>query len=276
MSDSQHFVDSNINISDKLRLITDDTIDKLLMVASTESFKSYSLVITGTIGSGKSTMCEILMTLINKILPDMSINVFPEFNCSPGTLGGTLLMNKLNGTLSSNTFQSFILDTWENNLRTSHQRSSHGSSFKLYERCIDDSILCFCNIDNQNGQLDDESFNALYHRAISLNEKYNVPSIMGRSEHHFTRILSGDINTNLNQILDIIQKDLSRNVNNRIIGLTVSDYESKTRVIRRNRNGEDAYTDTAIAMYNNVYNSLYDILDKHKTIKRIADMGKLL
>lgn len=230
---------------------------------------NYSLVITGTVGSGKSTMCESLSALFSTI--NIHTNNFPEFLYINDDVSGSLLSKKINGQISVITFQNFVLDNWECILK----QKGINNEFNLFERCIDDSVLCFCNIANKNGEIADLELYSMYKRLRSINNIYNMPSYFD-SEIHFTEIISGNLDFNVNQVLDIIESDLKNGIDKRIIGLSVSDFDSKFRIKTRGRDGENSYDDNLIKRYNKHYNKLFKILSKGKNIKRFLDMGYLV
>ena len=260
-----------------------DTIEqyKSHIPAIISHLSKYNLAITGTIGSGKSTICESL-TYIFELL-GVKVNKFPEFlyidelsTASPSVqhmpnFSNTILKKKIDKTISPLTFQSYVLDSWETILNL----NGNEKGMYIYERCIDDSVICFCNVANKDGSLTDMQLLSLYERLVSINQSFNVPSYFDPNVH-FVEISSSDLNFNLLQILDIIISDAKNNINKRIIGLSVSDFDSNARIKSRARNSESGYSIDFIKLYNSHYRRLFKYLNKHKHLSRFIDIGKLL
>ena len=103
----------------------------------------------------------------------------------------------------------------------------------------------------------------------------NLPSYFDKNIH-FTEIQANDLNFNIKQIVEVIISDIQAGVKKRIIGLSISDFNSKERIKRRSRDGEDNYTMEVIRLFNSHYNKLFELLSKHKNLTRLVDVGKLL
>lgn len=228
----------------------------------------YNLVITGTVGSGKSTRCEALYHIFS--LCDIKINTYPEYISIDDDMSKNMLKKKIDGDISSNTFQSYILDSWEKLLSSNNE-----PGLNLYERCIDDSFVCFCNIANKDNTISELQLLSLFERLLKINNKYKVPSYFDKNIH-FTEIQSNDVNFNIKQIVDIMISDIKSNIKKRIIGLSISDFNSKERIKQRSRDAEDNYTMDVIRLFNSHYNKLFKLLNKHKHLTRLVDIGKLL
>ena len=83
-----------------------------------KNFEGYNLIITGSIGMGKSTLLESIHNCLN--YNNINHYSFPEFvmmNYSNINISETLLEMKLKGILSGITTQNYILDIWEYNLK---------------------------------------------------------------------------------------------------------------------------------------------------------------
>lgn len=255
-----------------LSRISNNTMERI------KSFKmpniDYKLVVTGTIGSGKSTICESLSAVLSTV--GIQTNNFPEFLYINDDVSGLLLTKKINRQISNVTFQNFVLDNWENILKEKKLGKINAKgTFNLFERCVDDSVLCFCNIANANNEIEDLELHSMYKRLRKINNKYSIPSYFDKNLH-FTEIVSGNLDFNLNQVLDIIESDFESEIESRIIGLSVSDFDSKFRIKLRGRNGEDKYDNNTIEIYNRHYNKLFKSLHDGGSIKRFLDMGYLL
>lgn len=260
---SQEIIESKINNN------TIEMFKKCLIQENKVKLNRYNLVITGTVGSGKSTLCESLAYVLN--ICGVKTNNFPEFLFIDNELSKSILKKRICGEISTSTFQSYVLDNWEKILI----KNQNKDGLNLFERCVDDSIICFCNIANKCGDLTEIQLLSLFERLKLINQKYSTPSYFDKNIH-FTEIRSSDLNFNLMQILDIINSDMKTNTTMRIIGLSVSDYDSKARIQSRARDGEDEYSMNTIKLFNLHYKKLFKHLEKHKSFNRFVDIGKLL
>lgn len=241
------------------------------------ALNSYSLVITGTVGAGKSTVCESLLMIFKTLFPNLNIITYPEFlYVKDEDVGEKLLNNKISGDISSNTLQSYILDNWRHIMRMNKPHSG----FKLFERCVDDCVICFCNLENKTNRLSDAQFMNLYEELKKIDEEFEIPTYFQtndeRRQSHFTKLYSNDLNYNLQKILSIISGDIINSISNRIIGLSIQPKTSKERILIRSRSGECGYSDDEIALYSNHYEKLFAMLDRGDRITRFVDLGTLL
>jgi deoxyadenosine/deoxycytidine kinase len=229
-----------------------------------DKFNNYNFSITGAIGSGKSTLLEILNKLF--IRHNFKINAVPEYLGIDKELGGILLDRRIKNKLSNTTFQNYIMDQYVERL------SSNGNSkydICLFERLPDDSILCFSNISNyDNYDLTNFDLFVLDKRMKSIVERYNIPSYRDNNTK-FKKLTSGDLTDLIAVILDLIVDDINKGVKNRIIGLDVAFELTKERIIKRNRQGENGYTDEYLNRIINFYSRLYNLMneDRNKLCK---------
>ena len=264
-----HFTDNfNEVISNIDKDILNDVVKELQPYKN--RLDDYNIVITGTVGAGKSTRCEALFHIFKSC--EIPVNPFPEYiNSVDGEdISAKLLKKKLCGDVSPNTFQSYVLDSWEKYL-VGHKKPG----LNLYERCVDDSFVCFCNIENRDNKLSELQLLSLFERLQKINKTYDIPSYFDKNIH-FTEIQANDLNFNIKQIVEVIISDIQAGVKKRIIGLSISDFNSKERIKRRSRDGEDNYTMEVIRLFNSHYNKLFELLSKHKNLTRLVDVGKLL
>ena len=98
---------------------------------------------------------------------------------------------------------------------------------------------------------------ALYEELRTIDKTYDIPTYFEitdeQNESHFTKIYSTDLNYNLANILSIIGCDISNNIKNRIIGLSIKPKTSKERIMKRSREGESGYTDEQLQIYSTHY-----------------------
>ena len=257
------------NSDETIKKHLDDSLFNRMKEFDSSKAKNYKLVMTGTVGSGKSTICECLACLFNSV--GIWTNNFPEFLFVNDDISGLLLTKKINGRISNTTFQNFVLDNWESILKQNMSKPG----LCLFERCVDDCVICFSNIDNANKSISDLELYTMYRRLQKIDADYDVPSYFD-SKVHFTKIQSGNLVFNLHQILDIIKSDLKHGIYKRVIGLSVSDFDSKQRIKQRGRDGEDNYDDALIKKYNNHYKKLFETLEKGGYVSRFLDIGMLI
>lgn len=251
-------------------LVNDSFKEKILPLK--DKFNNYNLSITGAIGSGKSTILEILNKLF--IRNNFNVNSVPEYLGIDKELGGILLNRRINNTISNTTFQNYIMDQYV-------ERISNNGAYKydicLFERLPDDSILCFSNISNFD-EYDLTNFDLLVldKRMKAIVERYNIPSYRD-VKTKFKKFTSGDLILLLNVLFDLIVEDVNNHVKNRIIGLEVAFELTKQRIIQRNRLGESNYTDEYLKRIVNFYSRLYKIMEKNRSkLNKFTCIGQLV
>lgn len=253
----------NSSDAEVLQYVSDATVERFRRLNICDDYK---LVITGTVGSGKSTLCESIAAIFRKV--GKTLDAYPEY-IARDPAANMLLEQKLTGVVSPLTFQSFVLDIWEHTLR-----QPRVGNFALYERCVDDSVLCFANNDNRNNTMTDGELLTLFDRLKRIDNKYDIPSYF--SDNPFTCIVSDTIDSNLQTIVGLIENDITNNVHHRIIGLSVSGETSYQRILKRGRKAESNYTTKDAQDYADRYERLYDIIRSSKHgIQRFLDMGRL-
>ena len=238
--------------------------------------KNYQLTITGPISSGKSTLLQGLMNLFK--LKDLPIYPIYEYINYDTHIGGEMLQRFIRRELSNSTFQNYILDTYAIQLK-----KNKGLGPKLYERTIDDSIMCFANIANYNNcDLTTLDLFALFNKGqgININDPINIPSGQvnnineSRDNHNqyqnsntkFTKLISNSLEDSLITVLNIIKKDMNEGVIKRIIGLSITLETCRFRINKRSRNGESNYSDEYLNTIIKYYNRLYERIEKKQKI----------
>jgi deoxyadenosine/deoxycytidine kinase len=219
-------------ICKKFHAITEKIIEKDI---------KYKLVITGNIGSGKSLRCELLYQLFNNLTKN--IQCFPEY-LNYSKHGKTMLKLRSKNLISALTFQNYILDEWENALKSQEYKN-----INIFERCPDDSVYCF------SSHLPENEFEYLTKRVKQLNTKYNCPTY--DLKNAFIKLVSDDIIDNIKTISDIILYDVENNIDTRIIGLEINTEISYDRIMKRNRNSEKNIEITTLNEFNSFYSNLY-------------------
>lgn len=232
--------------------------------------KRYDLVITGTIGSGKSTLCDIILKLVSSI-DHVKVNTFPEFISFDRSFSEQMLDWKIRGNISQLTFQSYILDTWDQLLKN----TDTSNTFNIYERCADDSVVCFCNIANKNDLLTDNELLVLYDRLMKLNKQYSNISFFDE-DIHFIELTEQNIDSIIITVTKIICSDMANNISKRVIGLSISPEESMERIKIRARESEFGYSKSTIELYQSHYKKLFKHLSKYRCISKLLELGKLI
>ena len=220
-----------------------------------------SIVLTGAVGVGKSTLCEA----IKQQLLDKNVNVvyIPEYLAHPQGL--SLLGEYLSDKITNVTFQNFIMDYYEQTMAPLKD-----SDVRIFERTPDDSLLLFANLANLNGKFDNLGLLNLFERIREINNKYSIPSIFDENVQ-FSHIYTNSITKNVDEIISIIETDKR----NRIVLLDNDVDTIEKRIHARARSGESAYDRSTIEMFCNYYNNIGEYF-KNRLPLRFVDIGKFL
>jgi deoxyadenosine/deoxycytidine kinase len=218
-----------------------------------DSLKNYDLIITGGIGAGKSTICQIIKTLFEE--ENFSVKPIMEYiNYDPS--GETMLCKFLNKEISNSTFQHYILDVYDN-----QYSKVESEQIIITERPLEDSIACFANISYQqrNGITINELL-TLWDKANNIIEKYQIA---GYNDDKTLKsyIKSNSIVSNLVNIIETIHDDLVNGVTKRIIVLLVDNVKTtQSRISKRGRDSEKSYSDEYLTTINNYYINIVDFI----------------
>lgn len=249
------FSTENITISQEVENYFKDKI-----VPLKDKFKNYKLVITGPISAGKSTALEYLYILFNKY--NFITQPILEYINYDQKLGYELLTKYINKEISNSTFQNYILDTYQ----TQFRKAGNNKNIFLFERTIDDSIMCFANISHYNHvDLEDFDLYALYTKMKKLDQEYEIPNYTDK-DINFDKIVSTCIEDTIISIIDFIENDIIKGNNKRIIGLSTCLKISRKRILNRGRESENNYTDDYLEMIINYYEKLYNKLIKKEDL----------
>ena len=187
----------------------------------------YILSITGPIGSGKSTLIKSLKQHLSKTYKVITI---PEYIDGDPIFGLEMLKRFINGSISSLTFQSYILDYYNNILK------DISSEIVLIEKLPYDSVYCFGSVAVKNKQLTQQEFDVLVNKLELL--KLDLPTYKSN-----LKVLNTDSLSNiLNKSINIINEDLNNGITKRAIYLKCNLEVCKERIMLRNRSGEDNYS----------------------------------
>lgn len=220
----------------------------------------YNLVITGGIGSGKTTMIRELSLHLSSI-SDYSLNILPEYIDGPdATLGKMMLNGYLSNpqTVEDISFQNYIIRYYELRYQEIADKMKNTENvINIMERTPSDSLLIFANIAHDNGRLSDSAYKKLFERVMNLDRAFNMPNFIIHN-YEFTHLDLSSISIDI--ILQIIQKDITAGISmNRIIYLDIPYEICYRRMKIRGRPEETTYTEDDIM--NNC--SFYKILSKY-------------
>ena len=224
----------------------------------------YNLVITGSIGAGKSTISQIMTYILKNYCKNT--NIYPEyistyFNNRP--IGQDIFDMYMNHEITSSTFQNFILDIW----RTLFEKNNYSFMTKeftinIFERLPHDAVFCFSR--EQVGKtMTDEEYDIILQKYNQMKQDMNIPTY---NTCKFKKICNdSNIIDVVVEILNIISGDLISDFDydlTRVIGLQISNEKYKQRIQQRGRESEEKYCDYILEHYNEYYNELYKIIQK--------------
>ena len=247
-----------------------------------KDFKGYNLIITGSIGMGKSTLLESIHNCLN--YNNINHYSFPEFvmtNYSNINISETLLEMKLKGILSGITTQNFILDIWEYNLNKyeMYKNKVSRNNIVLWDRTPEDVGIFtkalinyekYNNIKLNNHSINSDEneftnlcYNNIIERSDKIMEKYNIKkySLEDNDKPCYITMIRSNIELMLLSVLNIIKDDIEKGLcNNRIIHLKTDKLDQHKNIQNRNRGGEDNYYDKPLINNDNEY-TLIDFIN---------------
>lgn len=209
----------------------------------------YILSISGPIGSGKSSLIKNLIKTFNK---QYRIITIPEFIDGDPIFGLEMLNRFIENKISSMTFQYYILDYYEriiSNLNTSQ------ADIILIEKLPYDSVKCFSKIAYQNSKLTELEYETLNKKLLKIEQLCNyLPNYL--NDINILNIDNKSQQEVLNDSINIIQNDIKKNIQKRVILLNCSLETCENHIIIRNRIGEDKYSKeylkTVVEFYKNL------------------------
>lgn len=247
-----------------------------------KDFKGYNLIITGSIGMGKSTLLEAIHNCLN--YNNINHYSFPEFvmtNYSNINISETLLEMKLKGILSGITTQNFILDIWEYNLNKyeMYKNKVSRNNIVLWDRTPEDvgiftkALINYEKykniklnnhaINSDENKFNDLCYNNIIERSDKIMEKYNIKkySLEDNNKPCYVSMIRSNIELMLLSVLNIIKDDIEKGLcNNRIIHLKTDRIDQHKNIQNRNRGGEDNYYDKPLINNDNEY-TLIDFIN---------------
>ena len=253
-----------------------------------KDFKGYNLIITGSIGMGKSTLLESIHNCLN--YNNINHYSFPEFvmtNYSNINISETLLEMKLKGILSGITTQNYILDIWEYNLNKyeMYKNKISRNNIVLWDRTPEDvgiftkALINYEKykniklnnhaINSDENEFNTQCYNNIIDRSDKIMEKYNIKkySIEDNNKPCYVSMIRGNIDLMLISVLNIIKDDIEKNLtNNRIIHLKTDRLDQYKNIQNRNRGGEDNYYDKPLINNDNEYTLIDFINDEYDNL----------
>lgn len=268
----------NVNVNQKIQF--DINIPK--------DFKGYNLIITGSIGMGKSTLLESIHNCLN--YNNINHYSFPEFvmtNYSNINISETLLEMKLKGILSGITTQNYILDIWEYNLNKyeMYKNKISRNNIVLWDRTPEDvgiftkALINYEKykniklnnhaINSDENEFNTQCYNNIIDRSDKIMEKYNIKkySLEDNNKPCYVSMIRGNIELMLISVLNIIKDDIEKNLtSNRIIHLKTDKLDQHKNIQNRNRGGEDNYYDKPLIDSDNEYTLIDFINDEYDNL----------
>ena len=253
-----------------------------------KDFKGYNLIITGSIGMGKSTLLESIHNCLN--YNNINHYSFPEFvmtNYSNINISETLLEMKLKGILSGITTQNYILDIWEYNLKKyeMYKNKISRNNIVLWDRTPEDvgiftkALINYEKykniklnnhaINSDENEFNTQCYNNIIERGDKIMKKYNIKkySIEYNNKPCYVSMIRGNIDLMLISVLNIIKDDIEKNLtNNRIIHLKTDRLYQHKNIQNRNRGGEDNYYDKPLIDSDNEYTLIDFINDEYDNL----------
>lgn len=253
-----------------------------------KDFKGYNLIITGSIGMGKSTLLESIHNCLN--YNNINHYSFPEFvmtNYSNINISETLLEMKLKGILSGITTQNYILDIWEYNLKKyeMYKNKISKNNIVLWDRTPEDvgiftkALINYEKykniklnnhaINSDENEFNTQCYNNIIDRSDKIMEKYKIKkySIEDNNKPCYVSMIRGNIDLMLISVLNIIKDDIEKNLcNNRIIHLKTDRLDQHKNIQNRNRGGEDNYYNKPLIDSDNEYTLIDFINDEYDNL----------
>ena len=208
--------------------------------------------ITGNIGAGKSTTCEVISKLIGEELIKNNVRFvkYPEY-IRAYMYGEEMLRLRAEKIISVETFQHYILDYWE--LVLDYYKYASKKAINIFERLPEDSIYCFAKIAHEEHEISDEGWNRLIHRYNDVQDRFHC--IEAKDTKTFIVSNEGSISKTVEAILKIIRDfygNCGDNLNLTIL-LKVSQDTLKERIEVRNRDSEKKLENDYLNSLNDYY-----------------------
>lgn len=216
---------------------------------------NYNLIITGTIGVGKSTVSQILSNVFER--NNIKVCKYPEYiayKYDGLEMGQKLFEMKMNGLISTFTFQNYILDIWETLLKD-NKFNNPNNKINIFERIPYDAVYYFSKREFDNNNLTEWEYKTIIGRYEVIKQKYNL---FEYSETKQIKIVNDNSVKTAVDIINIIKDDLNKGIKNRCVCLIITDDDKyRERLNIRDRTCEDSYTTKLLNDYKQLYESLF-------------------
>jgi GTPase SAR1 family protein len=214
------------------------------------------IVITGPTAVGKSSIVSRICT--NMINKNKTVIIVPEYiDVLPDA--GEKLQQYLRKEITPFEFQWYVSSFYDKYLGSLEVT---GDEIMLFERIPDDPLVCYANIDHDNGDISTQELFKIYELIQNTNKKYFLPSYFNMNDQTtFISLKSNLVSSDASIVSSIIESESDyRNI---IVGLYNTTDKLYERLKIRNRPGEmDGYSINRLDAHNRTYLNLFSALQK--------------
>ena len=214
----------------------------------------YTLVISGAIGAGKSTMLGLLRDYFKR--KRVWFAIVPEY-LEGMTSGGHILDAWTQGRITLSEFNHYIMDAVD-----TLNRAANGYPIRILERAPIENAWIFANKEP-----------GLLLQAHNIHHKYNIPLVTTKDCPVSVLNANLDAEAVFQNLINIVEEDINENVPNRVIYLRISAETSKNGVSERGRKEEQSYTEEYLASIVKKYEDLFfNTKNDNKTSNQVGGL----